>query len=773
MANAPSNSAATSTSSSSTMKTRVAVKCPVFGKPSELHGNVLPTYEQVMQFCAWTRFSKKETKKEPTFAEIAEVVVDKLEDIWNKASIPVVSRKRIVKLLQTYHTKYVNLLKPFKSRQNDSTYITKIQSFKDEASSRLFDIAACKCDLTSESVLCGCEKSRKVPAIEVPFLLDQRSARKMAISNIDIIQTKKIQQNERRKQKVALQSGRDFNLTRKECSASTLDLDSSDTSEPEVASDSEKQYTNEHSKTPKVKDKSNQMRVSLKTLANTCDRYGVSDRSAAAIASAVLQDIGVVTTEDKSKVIDRSKVRRERQENRSNLQDDGLDVLSTNKLTGTGLYFDGRKDKTLLQVKKGKKYYRQTIVEEHVSLVQEPGGKYIGHVSPASGTAEVITKSITEFLTEHSIDIANLELIGCDGTNVNTGYKGGVIRLLEEYFRRPIQWAVCMFHGNELPLRHLLHHLDGQTTGPRGFSGPIGKKLELCEKLPVIVFKSIDTNLPEIHERIIKDLSTDQKYMYQMVKAIASGNCSIDLATRDPGRISHSRWVTTANRLLRLYISTENPTDELVTLVTYVMRVYASMWFHIKIKPSCENGAHHLWRTISLSRYLEESLKNVVDPVIQRNAFYGHAENILLGMLTDKRAHVRQLGLRRIMKARSESATAATADTIRVFQVPLLNFKATDYIDLIKWQDCQVTEPPVTVKLSNNKLQELIGSKETPKYDFQKYCCHTQVVERTVKLVTEASASVCGAEARDGFIRATMDSRAKMPYFNTKANFVP
>lgn len=133
-----------------------------------------------MQFCAWTRFSKKETKKEPTFAEISEVVVDKLEDIWNKASIPVVSRNRIVKLLQTYHTKYVNLLKPFKSRQNDSTYINKIQSFKNEASLRLFDIAACKCDLTSESVSCSCEKSRKVPAIEVSFLLDQRSARKMA-----------------------------------------------------------------------------------------------------------------------------------------------------------------------------------------------------------------------------------------------------------------------------------------------------------------------------------------------------------------------------------------------------------------------------------------------------------------------------------------------------------------------------------------------------------------------------------------------------------------
>src|SRR6218665_3313661 len=35
------------------VKTRCAVRCPVFGKPSELAENVLPIYEQVMIYCAW------------------------------------------------------------------------------------------------------------------------------------------------------------------------------------------------------------------------------------------------------------------------------------------------------------------------------------------------------------------------------------------------------------------------------------------------------------------------------------------------------------------------------------------------------------------------------------------------------------------------------------------------------------------------------------------------------------------------------------------------
>lgn len=62
-----------------------------------------------------------------------------------------------------------------------------------------------------------------------------------------------------------------------------------------------------------------QMRVHLNKLALVCDRAGVSDRSAAMIASAVLQDVGIVNEKDKSKVIDRNKIRRARKKNRSTI----------------------------------------------------------------------------------------------------------------------------------------------------------------------------------------------------------------------------------------------------------------------------------------------------------------------------------------------------------------------------------------------------------------------------------------------------------------------
>ena len=95
---------------------------------------------------------------------------------------------------------------------------------------------------------------------------------------------------------------------------------------------------------------------------------------------------------------------------------------------------------------------------------------------------------------------------------------------------------------------------------------------------------------------------------------------------------------------------------------------------------------------VSLSTGRTEGSQLVIDPVIQRNAYFGHPENILLAMLTDERKHIRELGLRRILKARTivklpkrttkkRKSTKTTA--IREFAIPKLNFEATDYVDLI------------------------------------------------------------------------------------------
>lgn len=52
------------------------------------------------------------------------------------------------------------------------------------------------------------------------------------------------------------------------------------------------------------------MRLELSNVARECDRHGVSDRCTALIVSAVLQDVGIVSTKDSSMVVDKNKVYR-------------------------------------------------------------------------------------------------------------------------------------------------------------------------------------------------------------------------------------------------------------------------------------------------------------------------------------------------------------------------------------------------------------------------------------------------------------------------------
>jgi hypothetical protein len=92
---------------------------------------------------------------------------------------------------------------------------------------------------------------------------------------------------------------------------------------------------------------------------------------------------------------------------------------------------------------------------------------------------------------------------------------------------------------------------------------------------------------------------------------------------------------------------------------------------------------------------------------------------------------------------------------------------------MIDWQNCVITEPPATKSLSDEELESLVRSEETPVVQFPRFPCHTQAVERCVKAVTEASIAVMGQEARDGFIRARINARAIMPTFETKKNTAP
>ncbi|GBM57527.1 hypothetical protein AVEN_97642-1 [Araneus ventricosus] len=166
--------------------------------------------------------------------------------------------------------------------------------------------------------------------------------------------------------------------------------------------------------------------TSNRLISLTDPKFRVSDRDVAAIASRVLHDVGLITSNKLDLVVDENKLRGEKDQVRKNLK---LQALSeAQALPLKGLYFDGRKDSTLIEERVDTKRDTRKAKEEHLSLIEEPGSRYITHLSSSFGTAKQISATIIGYFEGITRDLSQLLAIGCDGTSVNTGWESGVTR---------------------------------------------------------------------------------------------------------------------------------------------------------------------------------------------------------------------------------------------------------------------------------------------------------------------------------------------------------
>ena len=191
-----------------------------------------------------------------------------------------------------------------------------------------------------------------------------------------------------------------------------------------------------------------------------------------AVANSVLVDVGLVTEDDKTRIIDRSKLRRERERCRNEIRSEEQQNFGM----VNAVYLDGRKDATQIVAQgPNEKHYRSVQLEEHYTVVGEPGSYYLTHFSPEDGKGRTIAQKLFDSFSGTELE-GKLAVVGTDGTASMTGKHNGCIRSLEELLHRPLQWVVCLLHTNELPLRHVFAALDGATSGTDTFAQPIGKK---------------------------------------------------------------------------------------------------------------------------------------------------------------------------------------------------------------------------------------------------------------------------------------------------------
>lgn len=378
------------------LQTRSHFICEIFGLAQPFSGRTLPTCSEVIKAYI---FHLRSLIPNSNTINIAEKVANDIENIWKSVSIPVVSHNRVLALLKGFYAEYVQIRKPYKQRIKTSAfYRERIKSFQEDNAFKLFDIATCKCPNFAN---CTCCKNNKVAVLYQAFLVDQRTVRLMKIGNTDKIESEKNLERLTRKAKILRSQ------TKQELNTSSKPKILRKNFRHTIAADI--QTTDDHSNELTVIGNGS---ISLPTVARVCDRFGISDRAAAALSTAVLEDMRLISS-DKSEVIDKNKIRREKKKERKSLTHYPQSI--------NALYFDGRKDKTITINRNGKSHRMATISEEHIVLMQEPQSHYLGHVTPTSGSAINITNSIIEFLTSNSIGAASLVAIGCDGTPTNTG----------------------------------------------------------------------------------------------------------------------------------------------------------------------------------------------------------------------------------------------------------------------------------------------------------------------------------------------------------------
>ena len=559
--------------------------------------------------------------------------------------------------------------------------------------------------------------------------------------------------------------------------------------------------------------------VKLSKVAETSMRFEVSVHGTAAVCTAYLGDLinaGEISPSKSYLAVDPKKLRRDRDKVLASASERGAQQIDDDDITH--IMFDSRLDQTMVRPLDDVtgKFYPRREVQDHYTLVDGDGRFLVHFTKPPKENQEefeeeeevtnnnedaddeerdevnespedkerrkrleqiidedpkpasVVARMMYRWMQSHGID-QTLQFLTGDSTNSNTGWKGGIMAWLERFLGRKVTWIVCQLHTNELGLRHLMEELDGKTNSKSGWSGELGKLLKSASEMRVnYEFEQIDVGpeLIKLPEEVRADLSKDQKILYDRAHAIRSGHLSRDVALKKGGSLVHSRWLTFAAELLKMWMSDHGLSGDLLerlrTLVTYIMTVYVPMWFDIKVHHSWIEGPRHVLTHLQLLRLQAPDVQKILLPYLKTSSWFAHSESILQTMLCSPDQTEREFAIKKILKMRGKEPFGKTSPRYR--KLPKLNVEATCLADLINWNRSH--EPLLTCTLTKDEIKSFDQEPMVAPY----HCGHAQAVERAVKEVTAASDNVVGEDRRDGWIRSRCESRTLVERVDTKSD---
>lgn len=764
----------------STVLTRTESSKKFCGQPSPLNTTEPPTLRQVIQYSYFVKNSNPDLND----YDVSKLIAKDVIEVWRSVNprLPLYDEYYIVKKVDKacfQKTKKINW----------KTLSTAQQQNFEESLDRLFDISACTCHLPirpcndkcvkcsvencqSQHIVCLCPPSKKVPLEEREYLKDQRAKHgpkgSFQLGSVDQEAVKTMRRAEAEIER----------LKRKK---QAKDLPSTSTSHV-VASDSSQQGDSEDEEfSPCRMPSSDYSFLKTPRYAMELIRGDVSSRLGASLANAFLLDLQAMDLLkpglDVGQIImDKCKIDREKK--RMKEKSEKKQCESTTPLVCIGV--DSKIDKDTLiyrevtgedgqiKLKKGKGS------EHHLTFTTESGkdsGTYLTHrIIPTTGATGAVLAAEVKSVLEEFQSVNSIKAVLLDNTATNTGWKSGLVTVLETNLKRRLHTIGCSLHQNELPFRAVFKFLDGSTKSPTAFSGPLGK---LCvidhQDLPQVKFRTLSGPLDDIQfpDDTLTDLSTDQRLLLEYIRGISSGTVDPRFAAWKIGPVNHARWLTLAIRLMCVWTRGVCPPelqDELYHAVKFIVEVYAVSWFEIKKDNEFSNQQQYIYNMIQRIKNQSDDIQCVALKNLEHNAFALLPENMLYSMLKSNDLAVRQAGLQKILSIR-----AGVPPKKRLKTITAINTDATHWSELINLSQHGICEPALTEHFSDSDLQNALENGTELK--LPDLPSHSQSVERAVKLTSEASVIACGLESRHRHILAKVASRQMRPAFESKGAY--
>lgn len=492
-------------------------------------------------------------------------------------------------------------------------------------------------------------------------------------------------------------------------------------------------------------------------------RFDSSFASTAAIMNRTFESIGAITNNQKGLVITPSFLKYRFKKLGNKISDTWMAESKQRALQC--FFFDGVSMYNKMSVQKNnKQFVDKSVLYDNIAIVEQPGNHYLGFISTFDSDAESIYKKLLEFFKKHERDLSSLIAIGSDGAATNVGVDAGVIRKFEKGLQSPIHRIICLLHLLELILKAVICAYFGEMIGPYKNTGAFKVAIETCHTFRIQTFERIELkNMPSINGSFSgKLLNSDQKFLYEMGKAVNDGIVDKNLAVRKPGELSAPRWTIAAIRMLRLYVSTDRPSHRLKLVVMFIQHVYIPMLFSIKLNPYWTYGCIHIYNMLVNSQSLDRKTFNVVKERIQFNSFFAHSENVLMSLICDHEKDVRRAAYQIILSTRNENdPDNQNSHNLRVFKKPNIaieyGVKYKHYWEIIDWNKEVIHEPPFTRNLKRNQLIRNMESDDIIQVPL--ILSHSQYTEFYVQTVKRAVTKYVGHETQDERIKSKIIGR--------------